>query len=397
MRLCAMRGGVLRDEPKVKRDVPERVLGLAGNDDAVPVGGRRLPVSVGGVFRRAEMLSRLRSVKWFGVLRLGTTLVVAGAGGLERRVVTSGVAGVGDGLRDGAARVTEGARAGAGRMTVAVFGTSGARRGTGRVAGAVSGSRLGAARRMADGELAIRLGTTLVVAGTGWLKRGVAVWTGDGVRDGAAGIIDGARAGAERVTDGALDMRLGTERMTGAGVDMRLGATLVVAGAGGLERGTAAGAGDGLRDGAARVIDGARTGAAGAGLGARLGAERVTGAEEWLSPDAERMEDRDGLAEPLRENEEDDVRRASALYETANVSVMIAIAKSLLFFILAPFRANALYIPRSLLFGVELVKRTYEFLAGYVPAQCVKRSIKLAIAQKNKKLNFCLTMAGAIE
>ncbi len=221
---------------------------------------------------------------------------------------------------------------------------------------------------MADGELAIRLGTTLVVAGTGWLKRGVAAGAGDGLRDGATGVIDGAGAGAGRVTDGVLDMRLGAERVTGAGLDMRLGATLVAAGNGGLERGTAAGAGDGLRDGAARVTEGAL--GAGAGLGARLGAERVTGAEERLSPYAERMEAREELAEPLRENEEDDVRRASALYETANVSVMIAMAKSLLFFILAPFRANALFIPRSLLFDVEIVKRTYSFCRICACAMC---------------------------
>ncbi|MDD4025323.1 MAG: hypothetical protein PHN85_05305, partial [Kiritimatiellae bacterium] len=67
----------------------------------------------------------------------------------------------------------------------------------------------------------------------------------------------------------------------------------------------------------------------GAGLDTRLGAER-------LPPEVERVKDRE-LAELLLENEDADVRRASALYETANVSEMIAIEKNLLFFMACSF------------------------------------------------------------
>ncbi len=181
--------GLLRDEPKVRREVPERVLGLADNDEAAPAVGRRLTIEGRGT-------------------RLGATLVVAGTGRPER----GAAAGAEEGLRDGAARVTDGARAGAERVT------------------------------------------------------------GEGLE---------ARPGRRLTFEGLETTRLGAERVTGAGLDTRLGA-------------------------------------------------------ERLPPEVERVKDRE-LAELLLENEDDDVRRASALYETANVSEMIAIEKNLLFFMACSF------------------------------------------------------------
>ncbi|MDD2455759.1 MAG: hypothetical protein PHE10_05460, partial [Kiritimatiellae bacterium] len=77
VRSCVMLG-LLRDEPKVRREVPERVLGLADNDEAAPAVGRRLTIEGRGT-------------------RLGATLVVAGTGRPER----GAAAGAEGGLRGG--------------------------------------------------------------------------------------------------------------------------------------------------------------------------------------------------------------------------------------------------------------------------------------------------------